>query len=302
LNDVNEAARRDLGSNPKRPMNQKRSTIAGDGRNRTEDGFTIRDLLGLLAVTAFLLVILLSSLAAARPDTAASRCMNNLRQLGAAWSMYLDDNRGWLVWNRDGGNAGKAAGMESWVGGWMDFTWSTDNTNRSLLIDHTHNPYGAFLGPYLKTASVFKCPADVSTSPANEGLFSRVRSVSMNNCAGRGGRLWSGPISRFTLYQQASQIRMPSSIFVLLDEHPDSINDGCFMTDPDTRYQLIDFPGSYHQAAGSFAFADGHTEFHRWQDPRTLPAFVNGVELMLNINMAGDADIDWLQAHASERR
>ena len=64
----------------------------------------------------------------------------------------------------------------------------------------------------------------------------------------------------------------PSSIFVFLDVHPDSISDGYFLNTP-TTVEWVDLPGSYHNNGGSFAFADGHTEIHRWQDASTiLPA------------------------------
>jgi prepilin-type processing-associated H-X9-DG protein len=87
-----------------------------------------------------------------------------------------------------------------------------------------------------------------------------------------------------------------------LDEREDSINDPQFWTDPDTAFNMIDYPGSYHDGAGNFIFADGHGESHRWLDPRTSPPIKPGTIMPLNVSIPGDADIDWLQQHASERR
>ena len=61
----------------------------------------------------------------------------------------------------------------------------------------------------------------------------------------------------------------PSSTYVLLDEHPDSINDAAFankMLEPGvlTGAQIIDFPASYHNGACGFSFADGHAEIRKW--------------------------------------
>jgi prepilin-type processing-associated H-X9-DG protein len=50
---------------------------------------------------------------------------------------------------------------------------------------------------------------------------------------------------------------------VLVDENPAGLNDAAFafqMVQP----SWLDAPGSYHNGACGFAFADGHSEIHRW--------------------------------------
>ena len=64
----------------------------------------------------------------------------------------------------------------------------------------------------------------------------------------------------------------PSSLYVLLDEHPDSINAGGFanqMVENEAQAHIIDFPASYHNGAAGISFADGHAEIRKWVDPRT---------------------------------
>jgi prepilin-type processing-associated H-X9-DG protein len=59
----------------------------------------------------------------------------------------------------------------------------------------------------------------------------------------------------------------PASVFVFLDEHADSIDDGVFLVNPGyppNQEQWRNLPASYHNGAGSFSFADGHGEIHRW--------------------------------------
>jgi prepilin-type processing-associated H-X9-DG protein len=260
-------------------------------------GFTLIELLAIIAMLAVLGSMLVTTMATTRTNTFTFQCMNNLRQLGAAWKMYADDNEGRLVYNHDGGNNGLAAGAESWVAGWLDFSSNTANTNIALLIDHTRYPYGAYLGPYLRSASVFKCPADRSVVLQTLQPTPRVRSVSMSNFGNC--RTWS-MVNRYKLYTDITQFRSPATVFIILEERPDSINDGTFFTDPDTRYQLIDYPASFHNAACNFSFADGHSELHRWTDPRTVPVLAPGQLLQLNVNLPGDVDVDWLAQHASE--
>ena len=102
------------------------------------------------------------------------------------------------------------------------------------------------------------------------------------------------------LYKKITQVNSPAKIFTFVDERADSINDACFLSDPDTAYQMIDYPGSYHEGAGMFSFVDGHGSVQRWQDPRTTPALVYGGFLQLNVNLAGNTDVTWIQQHASE--
>ena len=59
----------------------------------------------------------------------------------------------------------------------------------------------------------------------------------------------------------------PSSVFVFLDEHPDSIDDLQFMLDPGYApggEHWRNLPASHHNGAGSLSFADGHSEIHKW--------------------------------------
>jgi prepilin-type processing-associated H-X9-DG protein len=237
-------------------------------------------------------------MAGTKPNSASFQCQNNLRQLAFAWKMYADDNNGNLVYNRDGGG-GKSLGNEAWVGGWLDFSSSTDNTNTGLLIDHNQYPYGAYFGPYIKTPLAFKCPADKSTALMADGPQPRVRSVSMNNHVGTESRTWTANSVKYPVCTKCDQIKSPGYMFVFLDEREDSINDGCFMSDPDTLYQVVDWPASYHNNAGGFSFADGHSEIHRWKDPQTMPVLHPGQYLTININLPGDVDVLWLAQHAA---
>ncbi len=97
----------------------------------------------------------------------------------------------------------------------------------------------------------------------------------------------------------------PSETFVFADERADSINDGCFLVDmsgyPDSTAggTLTDFPGSYHNGAGCFSFADGRAEIKRWRDPRTTPPLDYTKDLGLNVSTPNNPDLFWLQFHST---
>ena len=52
-------------------------------------------------------------------------------------------------------------------------------------------------------------------------------------------------------------------LWVLVDENASGLNDAAFASGMEIP-EWIDAPGSYHNGACGFAFADGHSEIHRW--------------------------------------
>ncbi len=275
-------------------------TMNGFHCRKTKQAFSVIELAVVLAVLSVLALSLAPGLARTKPGAFTAQCVNNLRQLGAGWRMYSEDNNGRLVYNRSGGTV---PGSESWAGGFLDYTSSPDNTNTALLVDHERYPYSAYLGPYVKTPRLFKCPADPAMVNMAGQRVPRVRSISMNSRVGEGARPWLS-YTTFLMYSNMRDISSPppAQLFVFLDEHEASINDAVFVTDPDTRWVMIDYPASYHDGGAGFTFADGHSQIHRWQDRRTMPVIPPGQYLPLNVLLPGSVDVLWLQQHAAARK
>ncbi len=265
--------------------------------------FQLKDLACLLAVVGLLTSVQLASMANGRESSVADRCRENIRRLTLAWQMYADDNLGRLVPNNGNvGEGGTADSQKSWVSGWLDFTSSYDNINTDYLVAAEKTGNYGHLGPYVRRdVSVFRCPADASAVLLSGRWFNRVRTVSMNNwmggnayCGGNGG-------DDYRAYRGYSEISKPSQRWVIAKELIAAINDAWFPVRMDQAY-VVDYPAAMHNGGDWFGMVDGHVEFRRWVDPRTMPATQVGVQIPLNVPSSGNPDMAWLRERTTDKK
>jgi prepilin-type N-terminal cleavage/methylation domain-containing protein/prepilin-type processing-associated H-X9-DG protein len=266
--------------------------------------FTLIELLVVIAIIAILAGMLLPALSTAKTKAQGIHCMNSLKQLQYAWQFYADDNNDHIT------SSGYLNPTEptSWVAGWLDFNGANpDNTNTAMLRD----PLVSKFATYLQAVDVYKCPADKSGVQIGGSIHPRVRSMGMSQAlAGPGGWLPPGNYNpNQTSYRTYFKIAdmtapSPSMLYVLLDEHPDSINAGGFanqMIENMRQAKIIDFPASYHNGAAGISFADGHAEIKKWLDERTRPPEKYDNSLLLNVTSANNLDMLWLAERTSSR-
>jgi prepilin-type processing-associated H-X9-DG protein len=271
-----------------------------------EYGFTRVELLAITVVLALLGLVLSPAMASGKSEADVALCLNNQRQLINAWQTFTLDNNERMPGTIHGGFAqagnsmlnppppGSAfdpqlATFRPWATGWLTWDLSPHNTNSAYLTNPAFGSLANYLG---RRKEVFKCPADLYMSGVQRqvGWKGRVRTYSANLTVGDGnGGPGDGPWN--TLYLKTKKLSElvyppPSSTYVYLEEHPDSMNDTSFFGPYGSKlgeFSAIDIPANFHDGACTFSFGDGHVELHRWSESmRITPITTSGLNVRPN--------------------
>jgi prepilin-type N-terminal cleavage/methylation domain-containing protein/prepilin-type processing-associated H-X9-DG protein len=228
-------------------------------------GFTLVEVLVVIAVIAMLAALLLPVLGRARESAKQVKCLSNVRQLAAALISYTNDNRGWFP--------GAAMGSQRLAHDWIH--WQTSGNpprdpQESAIARHLSKPL---------SDGVFTCPSDQPEQRTKNWYFPN-----------DGPYRYSYTVNSFLVGNpfiarpgiKVGGVRHSSEIIMVVEESEKTINDGLWVPerhDPDFDFIAIrhdrftkqrnptaqtlgnDQSLENPRRRGNVAFVDGHADY-----------------------------------------
>ncbi len=217
----------------------------------TESGFTLIELLVVIAIIVALIAMGLPALNQARELSQRLKCQTNLRQIGLAWQMYLDEYN-------DRFYKGTNTGLD--YGGWR----GTDNS-----VIHKKRVLNQFVNlPDIpqteEEAMLFKCPNDRGGLLGADVVYTRYGNSYETNYMLIGQAVTNLPPGDLQTLQQALDPRLVTLKRTQVNNHSFVVLAGDYGWVNHSRPQSFT-RGHWHKKPWyyNFVFLDGHTGFIR---------------------------------------
>jgi len=208
----------------------------------------------------------------AREQGKRAVCLSHLRQLTLGWILYAEDYDGKIP----GADVNYSTSTPDWWVHWPD-AGAQDSTMEDWHIAIREGQ----LFPYCKNVELFRC----SNAPKRYGMTYSIVD-SMNGYCNWGDADYSD-----LKITNINDIKRSSDRMVFLDESPPSPGSWGIKYATEAWW---DPPPKLHNKGTTFSFADGHSEFWKWKDPRTSEAeWTNG-----DVSQPGNVDLHRVQRAA----
>jgi len=217
------------------------------GRQR---GFTLVELLVVIAIIALLMAILMPALNRAREQGKRAACLSDLKQLTLAWNLYADDNDDRIVNGNTSLDGDPAGGFNKDDACWVYWAGRSEPEE-----DRIQGIKDGLLYRYCPNTKLYKCPTGIRGEVVTYAIVD-----AMNGYDAIPGA--DGQIVRSRMNIRGSGLRA-----LFLDEGRLSPDSWTIWYDDERWWDQIT---ARHGDGTNFSFVDGHCDYWKWNDPRTL--------------------------------
>jgi prepilin-type N-terminal cleavage/methylation domain-containing protein/prepilin-type processing-associated H-X9-DG protein len=258
--------------------------------NRKKSGFTLVELLVVIAVIALLMAILFPALGRAREQGKRAVCLYYQRQLAAAWNMYADDSTEKIVCGDaeeygDWENPAPPPGADAYNSNGIHFNekpWVLADWAAGLTLEQRKDKIAkGALFEYVKDVKAYKCPRANADEVRSFSVVDGMNCVLIDT-------IGNGAV----LIKNRQEIKRASERMIFID---DSGSEGSTRGGWTVALAALiwwDPPSIRHGDGTTFSFVDGHAEYRKWLEPSTLEAGKN-VSSGYSIPPGETRDIYW---------
>ncbi len=219
--------------------------VVNQESGRYQRGFTLIELLVVIAIIAVLMAILMPALNRVREQGKRAACLNNVKQMALAWIMYADDNDNKIV------NGNTSTGSHNKDGTCWVY-WSGRSVSEEARIEGIQR---GLLYEYCPNIKLYKCPTGIRGEVVTYAIVDALNGYD------------AIPGAEGQIVKNRTQIRKPGQRAVFLDEGRLSPASWTIWYDQERWWDQIT---ARHGDGTNFSFVDGHSEYWKWKDPRTL--------------------------------
>jgi prepilin-type N-terminal cleavage/methylation domain-containing protein/prepilin-type processing-associated H-X9-DG protein len=197
--------------------------------------FTLVELLTVIAIVGVLAALVIAGLGQIRSSARQSGCVNNLRQIGVAWQLYLADHNGRFPE----------------FATYQMYYWGGDRGTWGGPMPETRPLY-----PYLPEVQTFRCPSDLADGSRPPFYTLSGNSYVMANSNERG--LLSRPeaTNRKGISGYYKQLQNPARTILVYEQTVRASEQG-YVTNPTASYYRDNW---HNNDVSNILMADGHVE------------------------------------------
>jgi len=211
---------------------------------RRTSAFTLIELLVVIAIIAVLMAILLPALHRAKEQGQRATCLSNVKQLTLAWILYAQENEDRIV---NASTFFSRTGEPAWIGARSQDTDPIEVRRKRLME--------GVLYKYCDNVNIYRCPTGIRGEVLTYAIVDALNGAT------------SIPGTKDLMVKRLSQVKRPGERFVFIDEGRISPDSWTVYYD---RESWWDQPTVRHGDGTNFSFVDGHSDYWKWKDARTV--------------------------------